>query len=83
MLWRRPDSEEMPSPAVALFSKMASMLITFAGLIIVATIIAFFAARKWGAGSRRRRQAIYSIVGVIGIVAAGIFTQYRIRHLTQ
>jgi hypothetical protein len=71
----------MPSQTVALFTKAVSIVIGFAGLVLVFTIIAVFAARKWGARSRRKRQAIYSIATFVGIVAAGYFTLYRIRHL--
>jgi hypothetical protein len=71
----------MASPAVELFSKMASTLIAFAGLIFVSTIVALQAAKRLGGKSRNTRQAIYTIVGVIGIIIAGLFTQYRLRHL--
>lgn len=71
----------MPSTAVALSSKVAGILITFAGMILVAAIIALFAARKWGGQSRYKRRAIYSIVGVVGIVIAGFITHYRLRQL--
>jgi len=64
----------MASPAVDLLGKMASMLMGFAGLIAVSTIIALLAAKRWGGKSRNKRQAIYTVVGVIGIIVAGLFT---------
>jgi hypothetical protein len=73
----------MTSPAVNavtnLASGLASAIYTFAGLMLVSGVIAFFAARKWGR-TKRARQAIYSVVGFVGIVIALLLTQYRLRH---
>jgi uncharacterized membrane protein YidH (DUF202 family) len=60
-------------------SGLASAIYTFAGLILVSGVVAFFAARKWGR-TKRARQAIYSVVGFVGIVIAVIVMQYRLRH---
>jgi uncharacterized membrane protein HdeD (DUF308 family) len=74
----------MASPAVNaitnLASGLASAIYTFAGLILVSGIVAFFAARKWGR-TKRIRQAIYSVVGFLGIVIAAIVTLYRLRQI--
>jgi hypothetical protein len=74
----------LASPAVNavtnLASGLASAIWTFAVLILVSGVIAFLAARKWGR-TKRARQAIYSVVGFIGIVIAVIVLQYRLRHI--
>ena len=74
----------MASPAVNavtnLASGLASAIYTFTVVILVSGVVAFFAARKWGR-TKRSRQAIYSVVGFVGIVIAAIVTLYRLRQI--
>jgi uncharacterized membrane protein HdeD (DUF308 family) len=61
---------------------IASAIYTFAGMILVSGVAAFFAARKWGR-TKRSRPAIYSVVGFVGLVIGVIVMQYRLRHIGQ
>ena len=61
-------------------SGLASAIYTFAGVVLVSTVVAFVVARKWGR-TKRTRQALYSVVGFIGILIAVIVLQYRLRHI--
>jgi hypothetical protein len=57
------------SPIANFGSGVASALYTFAGLILVSAVVAFLAARKWGR-TKRAREAIYGIVGFVGLAIA-------------
>jgi len=67
----------MSSQIIALFTKAASILTGFAALVIAFTIIALLLAPALATG-RRNRQAIFSLMTFVGIVAAGLFTLYRL-----
>lgn len=58
----------------------ASAIYTLATVIVVSGIVAFVVARKWGR-TKRARQAIYSVVGFVGLVIAVIVMQYRLQHI--
>ena len=49
-------------------------------LIQVSAIVAAVAARAWGR-TKQQRQAIYSVVGFIGLIIAGMLMISRIRGL--
>ena len=53
-------------------------MLGFAGLIAVAVLIAYFAARQWGR-TRAKRQIIFTIVSFAGIVCAAALTLLRPR----
>jgi hypothetical protein len=67
----------MSSQIIALVAKAASILAGFAALVIVFTVIALVLAPTLATG-RRNRQAIFSLMTFVGIVAAGLFTLYRL-----
>jgi hypothetical protein len=73
----------MASPAVNavtnLASGLAAAIYTLAGLVLVSAVVAFIAARKWGR-TKGSRQAIYSVVGFVGLVIAAIVMLYQLRH---
>ncbi len=52
----------------------------FAALIVVSAIVAAVSARKYGR-TKRTRQAIYSVVGFVGLAIAVAITIARLRGL--
>ena len=62
------------------FHELAGMAVYFAVLIVVSMVVAAIAARAWGR-TKQQRQAIYSVVGFIGLIIAGILMISRIRGL--
>jgi uncharacterized membrane protein len=69
----------MASPVVNLASGLASTIVTFGAIIVGAGVVAFVAARTWGAHSKLRRQAIFGVVGFMGLVIALVVAQARLR----
>jgi hypothetical protein len=72
----------MTSSVSGIASSIAAILWQFGLIIAVSTAVAFFAAHKWGATSRRKRQAIYSAVGFIGIIVGLMATIHRPKYAT-
>jgi len=72
----------MPSSLMVVISKGFGIVIQFVAAIGVSTLVAYFAAQSFGRSSRQSRQAIFSIVLIIGIIVAAVFMQYRVRHLS-
>jgi hypothetical protein len=71
----------MASPVVSLASGLASTLVTVGAIIVGAGVVAFVAARTWGGRSKLRRQAIFGVVGFIGLVIAVVVAQTRLRGM--
>jgi hypothetical protein len=63
---------------------IASVIVTafavLSVLIVVSGVVAFLAAHKWGGKSRPKRQAIYTIVGSVGLIIAAIVTSRLLRR---
>jgi hypothetical protein len=69
------------TPAVTrYFHEMAGIIVWFAVLILVSAIVAAVAARAWGR-TKQSRQVIYSVVGFIGLIIAGMLMIARLRGL--
>jgi len=70
----------MASTAKNLAAGLASTIGTFALLIVCAGVIAFVAARKWGS-TKRRQQAIFGVVGFVGLAIAVLVAQLRLHGI--
>ena len=64
-------------------SAIAAIFWQFGLIIVVSAIVAFFAAHKWGRASRRKRQAIYMVVGLVGIIIGLMVTIHRLKSATS
>jgi hypothetical protein len=64
-------------------SAIAAILWQFGLIIVASAAVAFFAAHKWGGTSRRKRQAIYSVVGFVGIIIGLMVTIHRLKYATS
>jgi len=69
----------MTAPVVQVANHIASAVWTFAALIVGSALVAFAAAHFYGGASRRKRRAIFSTVGFVGMVFAALYTTWRLR----
>jgi hypothetical protein len=72
----------MTSSVSGIASTIAAILWQFGLIIVVSAAVAFFAAHKWGGTSRRKRQAIYSVVGFVGIIVGLMVTIHGLKYAT-
>lgn len=73
----------MTSSVSGIASAIAAILWQFGLIIVVSAIVPFFAAHRWGGTSRRKRQAIYSVVGFVGIIIGLMVTIHRLKYATS
>lgn len=65
-----------PQLATAVHSIVTTYILV--GLVLVITaIVGFAAGRKWGGTSRPKRQAIFGLVTIVGVVVLFVILQMR------
>jgi hypothetical protein len=66
-------------PVLQTASHIAWSMLILAALMVATGIVAFGAARKFGHGSRLRQQIVFSLIGALGLICAGVFTILRLQ----
>ena len=69
----------MSPPIIQTANHIASVIGTAALMVVVAAVVAYVAARTFGAESRARRQLIFLLVGAVGLMAAATYSSFRLR----
>jgi hypothetical protein len=71
--------DNRPNSVGQVASAIASSIGMMAAVIVVAAIVAFVVARKFGGKSRPKRKIIFLLVGGFGLLCAGGVVYLRLR----